>query len=148
MQALIDKVKSYLPEDRIPAIEEAYRFAEQAHDGQLRLSGEPFIDHPLQTALFLAELSLDPSTISAALLHDVVEDCDISIREIKGKFGDDVAKLVDGVTKLTKIDLMGSGDLASRSVTAEDNHDRAASMRKMLVSMAGGYPRRSHKAGR
>ena len=136
MQALIDKVKSYLPEDRIPAIEEAYRFAEQAHDGQLRLSGEPFIDHPLQTALFLAELSLDPSTISAALLHDVVEDCDISIREIKGKFGDDVAKLVDGVTKLTKIDLMGSGDLASRSVTAEDNHDRAASMRKMLVSMA------------
>ncbi len=136
MQGLLEKVKAYLPEDKLHAIEEAYKFAEKAHDGQTRLSGEPFIEHPIQTALFLAELNMDPATITAALLHDVVEDCNVSIEQIRSKFGPDVAKLVDGVTKLAKIDLITSGDSAFHNITAEDDHDRAASMRKMLVSMA------------
>ena len=133
MQGLLEKVRAYLPEDKLQVIEEAYKFAEKAHDGQTRLSGEPFIEHPIQTALFLAELNMDPATITAALLHDVVEDCNVSIEQIRSKFGSDVAKLVDGVTKLAKIDLITSGDSAFHNVTAGDDHDRAASMRKMLV---------------
>ncbi len=135
MQRLIQKIESYLPNDKVVLIQEAYKFAMEAHAGQTRLSGEPFIEHPLETALFLAELNLDPATITAALLHDVVEDCNIKIDVIEEQFGSDIAKLVDGVTKLTKIDLTTSGsDLPTLS--GQENHDRAASMRKMLVSMA------------
>ena len=84
---LLAKAREYIPEERISVIDEAYRFAEKAHHGQLRLSGEPFIDHPLQTALFLAELKLDASALSAAILHDVIEDCHVSTKEIEHRFG-------------------------------------------------------------
>ena len=102
VEALIKKARKYLPEDRLDLLTRAYQFADEAHSGQTRLSGEPYIEHPLQTAIFLAELRLDPNTLAAALLHDVMEDCDVSYADLQERFGDEVAKLVDGVTKLTK----------------------------------------------
>ncbi len=136
MNELIEKLKTYIPEDKIPFIVEAYKFAAKAHEGQTRMSGEPFIEHPMQTALFLADLHLDPAAISAALLHDVVEDCGVKIEVIEKKFGKDVAKMVDGVTKLSKMDLVTSEGISYSSDDGDDSHDRAASMRKMLVAMA------------
>ncbi|CAI8008553.1 GTP pyrophosphokinase [Geodia barretti] len=103
-------------------VEQAYEFADECHRGQKRVSGEPYIAHPLQTALFLVDLRLDVNTIVAALLHDVVEDCDVALDELASRFGTEVAKLVDGVTKLTKLD--------------EQDHLYAESLRKMLVAMA------------
>ena len=102
VEALIKKARKYLPEDRLALLTEAYQFADEAHSGQTRLSGGPYIEHPLQTAIFLAELRLDPNTLAAALLHDVMEDCDVPYDVLQERFGDEVAKLVDGVTKLTK----------------------------------------------
>ncbi len=102
VEALIKKARKYLPEDRLELLTRAYQFADEAHSGQTRLSGEPYIEHPLATAVFLAELRLDPNTLAAALLHDVMEDCDVPYADLQERFGDEVAKLVDGVTKLTK----------------------------------------------
>ena len=84
----------------------AYSFAESAHDGQVRLSGEAFITHPIETAMYLAELRMDSTTIAAALLHDVIEDCDVTNEELEAHFGPDVTRLVDGVTKLNRLDQM------------------------------------------
>ena len=136
METLLAKAREYVPEDKIHIIEEAYKFAAKAHDGQLRRSGEPFIDHPLQTAIFLAELKLDPNALAAALLHDVVEDCDIEMEEVAAKFGEEVATLVDGVTKLTKTEALAQelGELPPSD--SDDDLARAASIRKMLVAMA------------
>ena len=97
-EVLLLKLEEYLSQEDISLVSDAYRFAESAHRGQLRLSGESFFEHPKQTALFLADLKLDPSTISAALLHDVVEDCGVSYKEITDHFGADVCSLVNGVT--------------------------------------------------
>ena len=136
-KALIEKVQSYLPEDKVRLVEEAYRFAAECHEGQRRQSGGPYIEHPLQTAVFLAELNLDVSTIAASLLHDVVEDCGVSCERIEDMFGDEVAKLVDGVTKLTRMDLQLMGrDKPTHLSTGPDDHLRAESLRKMLVAMA------------
>ncbi|GAI58402.1 unnamed protein product, partial [marine sediment metagenome] len=88
---------------KIALVETAYDFALKAHQGQVRKSGEPYMEHPLQTALILAELQLDVSSLVAALLHDVPENCGIPISEIEAKFGSEVAKLVDGTTKLGKL---------------------------------------------
>lgn len=136
LEILLAKAREYVPEDRIHIIEEAYKFAAAAHDGQVRRSGEPFIEHPLQTAIFLADLRLDPSALAAALLHDVVEDCDISMEEIASIFGDEVATLVDGVTKLTKTEALAEqlGNLGSSG--SDGDLAKAASIRKMLVAMA------------
>ncbi|MEC9446741.1 MAG: HD domain-containing protein, partial [Chloroflexota bacterium] len=103
-QTLIERVGVYLPKDSTEIVRQAYLFADKCHVGQMRKSGEPYIAHPLQTALFLADLHLDTHTIVAALLHDVVEDCDVSLDEINQRFGPEVSKLVDGVTKLTRMD--------------------------------------------
>ncbi|MBL17235.1 MAG: (p)ppGpp synthetase [Chloroflexi bacterium] len=103
----------------------------------MRKSGEPYIAHPLETALFLADLRLDTHTIIAALLHDVVEDCGVSLDEITRRFGPEVSKLVDGVTKLTRMDdklQPPAEDIANLMDDAESLH--AESLRKMLVSMA------------
>ena len=136
-QALIERVGGYLPEDSTEIVAQAYRFADKCHAGQMRKSGEPYIAHPLQTALFLADLHLDTNTIAAALLHDVVEDCDVSLDEISQRFGPEVSKLVDGVTKLTRMDdklQPPVEDSANLMDDAESLH--AESLRKMLVSMA------------
>ena len=136
METLLAKVKDYLPEEKVDIVSEAYRFAENAHSGQMRLSGEPFIEHPLQTAIFLADLRLDANALAAALLHDVVEDCGIRSEELEEKFGSEVAKLVDGVTKLTQTELMSEGPEQGSSLDANSDFAQAATLRKMLMAMA------------
>ena len=135
--ALLEKVSRYLPEDAVGQVEQAFLYAEECHDGQVRKSGEPYIIHPLQAASFLADLNLDCHTICAALLHDVIEDCGVTYGDISDAFGYEVAKLVDGVTKLTRMDYRLPGtDL--HSAYASDDPDKlyAESLRKMLVAMA------------
>ena len=132
MRNLLTKAKSYLPQDKVGIIEEAYDFAMSAHEGQKRLSGEPYVEHPINTALFLADLNLDATTLAAALLHDVIEDCDVSYDDIQQKFGPEVGRLVDGVTKLSKMDLMASEGVLSNGY----EEGQAESLRKMLVAMA------------
>jgi (p)ppGpp synthase/HD superfamily hydrolase len=101
------------------------------------MSGEPYIAHPLEAALFLAELNLDAHTIIAALLHDVMEDCEVAFTEIEASFGTEVARLVDGVTKLTRMNYRLPGSLEN-GVEPSDDADTlyAESLRKMLVAMA------------
>ena len=132
MRNLLTKAKSYLPLDKVAIIEEAYDFAMMAHEGQKRLSGEPYVEHPINTALFLADLNLDATTLAAALLHDVIEDCDVSYDEVLAKFGPEVSRLVDGVTKLSKMDLMASEGVLRNGY----EEGQAESLRKMLVAMA------------
>ena len=136
-KTLIERVGAYLPEDSIELVGQAYVYADECHSGQMRQSGDPYIAHPLETALFLADLHLDTHTIVAALLHDVVEDCGVSLEEITLRFGPEVSKLVDGVTKLTRMDdklQPPAEDVAGLMDDAESLH--AESLRKMLVSMA------------
>ncbi len=136
-KTLIERVGAYLPEESSRLVGQAYRYADECHVGQMRKSGEPYIAHPLETALFLADLRLDTHTIVAALLHDVVEDCGVSLDEITRRFGPEVSKLVDGVTKLTRMDdklQPPAEDIANLMDDAESLH--AESLRKMLVSMA------------
>ena len=118
----------YLPPEKIALVQDAYKFALKAHQGQVRKSGDPYFEHPLQTALILAELQLDASTLAAALLHDVPENCGIPVAELEAKFGPEVARLVDGTTKLGKLSLPASG-VATGGAQAEN-------LRKMLVAMA------------
>ena len=125
---LMEIAQGYLPPPKIALIQDAYEFAAKAHQGQTRRSGGPYIEHPLQTALVLAELQLDATTLAAALLHDVPENCSISVSEIGVKFGPEVAKLVNGVTRLGKLSWTGE-DAAMRQSQAEN-------LRKMLVAMA------------
>ncbi|MDP6453387.1 MAG: bifunctional (p)ppGpp synthetase/guanosine-3',5'-bis(diphosphate) 3'-pyrophosphohydrolase [SAR202 cluster bacterium] len=133
INALLAKASDYVPEDKLEIITTAYDFAETAHNGQLRLSGEPFIIHPLQTALLLADLKLDANTRAAALLHDVVEDNeDIQVADVEEKFGPEVARLVDGVTKLTNAELVTPGNASS----PQAGHAQAETIRKMLMAMA------------
>ena len=135
VEMLLEKARQYLPEDMLAKIAEAYQFAAAAHDGQTRRSGEPFVEHPLSTAIFLADLRLDHTSLVAALLHDVMEDCGVRFDELERRFGTDVAKLVDGVTKLTKTELL-TDDRGSFEGQPEDELARAATIRKMLMSMA------------
>ena len=118
------RLKHYLKSEDITQVWEAYRYADQAHQGVVRKTGEPYISHPVSVACILAEMHMDLPTIMAALLHDVVEDTDISTDDIKEKFGQQVAELVDGVTKLDKIEFQ------SASVAQAEN------FRKMLLAMS------------
>src|SRR6202020_2554464 len=97
------KVSQYDPTLERGWLETVYAVAEGAHRGQLRASGESYIEHPLAVAEILADLELDRATIAAALLHDVVEDTTVTSEEVAEQFGDEIATLVDGVTKLTRI---------------------------------------------
>ena len=127
--ALIKQASTYLPDDKVAIVKAAYEFAAKAHQGQVRKTGEPYLEHPVNTAMILAELHLDAETLAAALLHDVPEDCGVSLDEIEAKFGLQVVKLVDGVTKLNK--------LASRARTEETKSKvQAENLRKMLVASA------------
>jgi guanosine-3',5'-bis(diphosphate) 3'-pyrophosphohydrolase len=122
--SLLAKVLDYAPEGVEELIAEAYNFSHAAHRGQTRKSGEPFVYHPLATADILADLRLDPTTIAAALLHDVLEDTDTTKEEIRARFGAGVAEIVDGVTKLKRLP---SGNLEEA---------QAESLRKMIVAMS------------
>lgn len=122
---LIASVKKYHPSTDISLIEKAYRIAGNAHEGQVRKSGEPYIIHPLCVSIILAELELDKETIVAGLLHDVVEDTVMTDEEISQQFGSEVALLVDGVTKLEQL-----------SYDADKVEVQAENMRKMFLAMA------------
>ena len=122
---LIARVYRYHPSDDISLIEKAYRLAYDAHEDQVRKSGEPYIIHPLCVAIILADLEMDKETIAAGLLHDVVEDTIFTTEEIEEKFGSDVALLVDGVTKLGR--LQYDGDKIEL---------QAENLRKMFLAMA------------
>lgn len=100
---LMDTVKSYMPDANLDLIERAYLVAKEGHAGQTRASGEPYINHPLNVAAILAELQLDDTTIAAAILHDVVEDTLFTLDEIEDMFGEEIALLIDGVTKIGQI---------------------------------------------
>ncbi|MFM8392209.1 MAG: HD domain-containing protein, partial [Methylophilaceae bacterium] len=102
------KLSQYLKNKDIEKIWAAYRFSEQAHEGQMRKSGEPYISHPVAVACQLADLHLDVPTIIAALLHDVVEDTKITKQQVAEQFGNQVAELVDGLSKLEKIEFQSA----------------------------------------
>ncbi len=121
---LISQMKTYLPEEAAAAVDKAYRFAQTAHEGQLRVSGAEYISHPLGVAKILADLQLDAVTISAALLHDVVEDTAVTGEDLEKQFGKEVAMLVDGVTKLSRI------EYKSKEEQQLENY------RKMFLAMA------------
>ena len=122
---LIDSVKKYHPSTDISMIEKAYHIADDAHKGQLRKSGEPYIIHPLCVAIILADLELDKESIVAGLLHDVVEDTVMTPEEIKAEFGEEVEVIVDGVTKLTQL-----------SYKVDKVEEQAENLRKMFLAMA------------
>ena len=130
---LLTKAGSYLPTGRTQLLQDAFDFAAAKHEGQTRLSGDPYIQHPLQTSLFLADLRQDAATLAAALLHDVIEDCHVPREELAQRFGPDVARLVDGVTKLARLDALAPAD--GRTGT-DDGATRAEGIRKMLLAMA------------
>src|SRR5919206_407774 len=100
---LLEEVAAYNPEVDRDLLTRAFRFAARAHEGQQRRSGEAFIHHPWGAAKICAQLRLDEQTIAAALLHDVVEDTETELDEVRAEFGDEIARLVDGVTKLTRV---------------------------------------------
>ena len=131
-EELIQRVRRYHPSDDITLIEKAYKHARDAHEGQLRKSGEPYIIHPLCVGIILADLEMDKETIAAGLLHDVVEDTICTKEEIEECFGSDVALLVDGVTKLTALQL--STDAGNK--TPEQADMQAQNLRKMFLAMA------------
>ncbi len=122
---LLETIKKYHPSSDISQIEKAYKIAFEAHKEQKRKSGEPYIIHPLCVAIILAELELDKETIVAGILHDVVEDTIMTTEEIASEFSDEIALLVDGVTKLTQLDL------------SQDKIEiQAENLRKMFLAMA------------
>ncbi len=122
-QELDAKVREYRPRDDFSSIEKAFRTAAEFHKGQLRDSGEPFMVHPLMVAHILAGMRMDAVTIETGLLHDLVEDTRMTVDEIRKAFGEEVARCVDGVTKLSKLDFY----------SAEER--QAESFRKMLLAM-------------
>ena len=124
-QELVQSVKKYHPSDDLRLIEKAYQLASKAHEGQKRKSGEPYIIHPICVGIILAELELDKESIAAGLMHDVVEDTDVTLEDISAEFGDEIALLVDGVTKLTRI----NWDMDKVEIQAEN-------LRKMFLAMA------------
>ena len=121
---LIDTIHTYLPRAKCDDVTKAYNLAEEAHKDQRRVSGEPYILHPLAVAQILADMKIDTTTITASLLHDVVEDTSYTLEDIKKMFGKEVAFLVDGVTKLSRLNYR----------TKEDQ--QLNSMRKMFLAMA------------
>ena len=109
IEKLMDKIKTYITdENELSVIDKAYKYAYEKHFGQKRLTGEEYIIHPLNVAYILTRISADYETLSAALLHDVVEDCGVSVSEIEENFGHNIAILVDGVTKINKLNLSGT----------------------------------------
>jgi len=123
LRRLVDTLESYLSSSQIKSIMNAYEFGAEAHKGQTRQSGEPYISHPVAVAQELADMRLDPQAIAAAILHDVVEDTPASIADIEDQFGPDVASLVDGVSKLDQIEFRSRAEA------------QAESFRKMMLAM-------------
>ncbi|MGO9804741.1 MAG: HD domain-containing protein, partial [Steroidobacteraceae bacterium] len=123
LKELLGAVGGYLPPEQVGRIREAAEFGTSVHKGQKRLSGEPFIAHPVAAAAILADLRLDADTIVAAILHDVIEDTPTPKDQLAARFGADVAEIVDGVTKLDQIKFKSREEA------------QAESFRKMLLAM-------------
>jgi guanosine-3',5'-bis(diphosphate) 3'-pyrophosphohydrolase len=121
---LIKTVEKYHPNPDLSLIEKAYHFAEKAHAGQVRASGEPFFNHLVETSLIVCQLKLDIPSIAAALLHDTIEDCAVTIDQLKENFGTEIAEIVEGVTNLTRLEFESKEEKQSES------------FRKMLLAMA------------
>jgi GTP diphosphokinase / guanosine-3',5'-bis(diphosphate) 3'-diphosphatase len=123
-EQVIDKTRAYLNDENVELVKRAYEYAKHAHREQYRKSGEPYIIHPIQVAGILADLEMDPATVAAGFLHDVVEDTSVTLKDLETVFNEEVAMLVDGVTKLGKI------KYKSHEEQQAENH------RKMFVAMA------------
>lgn len=123
-EQVVDRTKKYLNDEHVEVVKNAFEFARHAHRNQIRKSGEPYIIHPIQVAGILADLEMDPDTVAAGFLHDVVEDTEVTLDDLREAFNDEVAMLVDGVTKLGKI------KYKSHEEQQAENH------RKMFVAMA------------
>ena len=130
LENVLAKVVRYHPAPDLGIVRNAFEFAAEAHSGQMRKSGEPYITHPVGVADIVASLKLDELSLCAALLHDTVEDTDVTLEDIETRFGAEVAALVDGVTKLGKVHFSTKKEL------------QAESFRKMLVAM---FPWRRQK---
>ena len=124
IEQLIEKIKSYNPQSDIKAIERVFLFAKEGHKDQKRNSGEPYIIHPFQVALILADLNMDDATIMAGLMHDILEDTECSFDQMKELFGEEVTRLVDGVTKLKNL----------KYKTKQES--QAENIRKMVMAMS------------
>jgi (p)ppGpp synthase/HD superfamily hydrolase len=123
MRHLVDTLQTYLPQEQIDTIIRAYEFGAEVHEGQTRKTGEPYISHPVAVAQSLAEMYLDSEAIMAAILHDTVEDTEATLKQIEEKFGQEVALLVDGVSKLDQIQFRSRAEA------------QAESFRKMMLAM-------------
>jgi len=124
LKALTEKVKQHYSSEDVEVFTQAYLFAEKAHEGQMRLSGEPFFRHPYEVADILIGLGLDMSTVIAGLFHDIVEDTDVTNEQVTKLFGSEIAHLVEGVTKVSRVDFLSKED------------HQAENLRKMLLAMA------------
>ncbi len=124
LEEILNSIKNYYPNPDLEPVVAAYKYANDLHKGQVRASGEPYVNHLLETAQLVCQLKLDIASVVAAILHDTIEDCHISYEEIALKFSPEVADIVDGVTKLTRIEFQ----------SREEN--QAESFRKMLIAMA------------
>ncbi len=124
VESIIRQVQLYYPDSDPDLLRRAFRMAQSAHASQERLSGEAYVQHPLATAEILADMHMDPKTIAAALIHDVPEDTEATLEDVRGEFGDEVAALVDGVTKLSRIEWENLEE------------KEAESLRKMFLAIA------------
>jgi len=124
LETLIEEIPKYQPGANLDLVSRAYRFSELSHRGQQRASGEPYLSHPLEVAGLLVNFKMDVTTVTAGLLHDVLEDTDATKDDLEREFGREIAELVDGVTKIGKL------AFSSREERQAEN------FRKMVVAMA------------
>ena len=131
IQTLLERLFQGLEKDHRRVLEIAADWAIDSHEGQLRASGDPYLHHVLAVAEILNELKLDYETIAAAMLHDVVEDTDVTLEQVKEEFGPVIARLVDGVTRMERI-----GEFQEKTHAGSREHVQAESLRKLLLAMA------------
>ena len=124
LEDIVERIQQYNPDADVDLLRRAYIFSAKVHQGQTRLSGESYLNHPIEVAAILANLKLDAATVAAGLLHDTIEDTTATPEELKAMFGEEVAGLVDGMTKLSRMELQ------SREQREAEN------FRKMIVAMA------------
>ena len=121
---ILEEVSAYVPDADTRIIEKAYVFSARVHQGQTRLSGEPYLNHPLEVAHLIAQMHLDVTAVVAALLHDAIEDSLTRVEDISKEFGEEVAQVVDGLTKISKIDFRS------------EEEQQAENFRKMILAMS------------
>ena len=132
---LVNQIREYRPTASLDMVEDAFKLAREAHSGQYRISGEPYIMHPLEVAIILAEIRADLESITAAILHDVVEDTDVTTEELAEKFGPDVALLVAGVTKIEKVQYQSKTDVQAENYRKMFFH-MSEDVRVLLIKIA------------